>query len=215
MKKIRVLIADDHRIIHDGLSALINAEPDMEVIGGAHDGEATLQQLITLRPDVVVMDISMPGPNGVRITERLSREHADVKVVALTAYEERGYMAQMLRAGASGYVLKLAAADELITAIRTVTEGGIYLQPAVASKILKSSNGRASNLYPSRNRLTDREKQVLRLVVHGYVNKEIAAQLDISVKTVEAHKSNASEKLGLHSRAEIVRYGLSQGWLQD
>jgi DNA-binding NarL/FixJ family response regulator len=216
MKKIRVLIADDHRIIHDGLFALINAQPDMEVVGGVQDGEAAIQQVSMLRPDVVVVDISMPGLNGVMITERITREHPECKVVALTAYEERGYIVQMLRAGASGYVLKRDAADELIKAVRVVSRGGMHLHPTTAVDVLKNYHRKAPVTPASiRGCLTDREIEVLRLVVHGYVNKEIAARLDISVKTVEAHKSNAAEKLGLQSRAELVRYGLSQGWLQD
>jgi DNA-binding NarL/FixJ family response regulator len=215
MKKVRVLIADDHKIIYDGLFALINTQPDMEVIGGVQDGEAVLQHVAALRPNIVVVDISMPGLNGIKITERITREHPSSKVVALTAYEERGYVTQMLRAGASGYVLKLAAADELIKAIRVVSRGGMYLQPATASDVIRNHYRRPIDPSSARGRLTDREIEVLRLVVHGYVNKEIAAQLDISVKTVEAHKSNAIEKLGVQSRAELVRYGLSQGWLQD
>jgi DNA-binding NarL/FixJ family response regulator len=214
--KLRILIADDHQIIRDGLLGLINSEPDMEVVGEAGDGRGAVQRVRELRPNVVVMDISMPGMSGARATEQLRREMPDVKVIALTAYEDKGYIGQLLQAGASGYVLKLSAAEELIKAIRLVAAGETYLDQTTAGKVVngyvrqKSARGRAR-----RENLTQREEEVLRLVARGYINKEIAAQLDISVKTVEAHKGNFMEKLGLHSRADIVRYALSRGWLQD
>jgi DNA-binding NarL/FixJ family response regulator len=216
MSKLRILLADDHQIIRDGLKGLINAELDMEVIGEAGDGQTALQQLAVLRPHIVVMDISMPGMNGARATELIKREYSDVKVIALTANEEKGYISQMLQAGASGYVLKLAAAEELINAIRKVAMGETYLDPVASSKVVSSYVRQKSTDVRGRlSVLTEREEEVLRLVARGYINKEIAAQLDISVKTVETHKSNFMEKLGLRSRAEIVRYALSQGWLQD
>ena len=216
MGKIRILIADDHRIIRDGLQGLINAEPDMEIVGEADDGQSALQQVKDLQPHVVVMDISMPGMGGVRATERIRRECPSTKVIVLTAYEDKGYIGQMLRAGATGYVLKLAAAEELIKAIRVAAEGGTYLDPTAAGKVVNGYVRQKSAKAKVRgDNLTEREQEVLRLVARGYTNKEIAAQLDISVKTAEAHKSNFMEKLGLESRAEIVRYTLSRGWLQD
>jgi DNA-binding NarL/FixJ family response regulator len=214
--KLRILIADDHQIIRDGLLGLINSEKDMEVVGEAGDGRSAVQKVRELRPNVVVMDISMPGMSGARATEQLRREMPDVKVIVLTAYEDKGYIGQLLQAGASGYVLKLSAAEELIKAIRLVAAGGTYLDSTATGKVVngyvrqKSARARAR-----RETLTQREEEVLRLVARGYINKEIATQLDISVKTVESHKSNFMEKLGLHSRAEIVRYALSRGWLQD
>jgi DNA-binding NarL/FixJ family response regulator len=214
MSKLRILLVDDHRIIRDGLKGLINAEPDMEVIGEAGDGQTALQLIATLHPNVVVMDISMPGMNGARATELIKREYSDIQIIALTANEEKGYMSQMLQAGASGYVLKLTAAEELIKAIRIVVTGKTYLDPVASSKIINSYVRQKSNSVRARQSLlTEREEQVLRLVAQGYINKEIAAQLDISVKTVETHKSNFMEKLGLRSRAEIVRYALGLGWL--
>lgn len=216
MSKLRILIADDHQIFRDGLQGLINAEPDMEVVGEAGDGQSALHQVTELQPDVVVMDISMPGLSGDRVTERIKRESPEIKVIALTAHEDSGYIGQMLQAGASGYVLKLAAAEELIKAIRLVATGAAYLDPAVAGKVVdgyvrqKTARPRARQ-----GQLTHREEEVLKLVAQGYVNKEIAAQLEISVKTVETHKHNFMEKLDLHSRAEIVRYALTRNWLQD
>lgn len=214
--KLRILIVDDHQIIRDGLKGLINAEADMEVVGEAGDGQMAWQQAKELQPDVVLMDVSMPKLNGAKATERLKKDRPETKVLALTAHEDKGYIGQMLQAGASGYVLKIAAAEELIKAIRVVVGGGAYLDPAVADKVVSNYIRQKSTKQSARSgALTGREEEVLRLVAQGYINKEIAASLDISVKTVESHKTNFMEKLGLHSRAEIVRYALSQGWLQD
>lgn len=214
--KLRILIVDDHQIIRDGLKRLINAEADMEVVGEAGDGQMAWQQAKELQPDVVLMDVSMPKLNGAKATERLKKDCPETKVLALTAHEDKGYIGQMLQAGASGYVLKIAAAEELIKAIRVVVAGGAYLDPAVADKVVSNYIRQKSTKQSARSgALTGREEEVLRLVAQGYINKEIAASLDISVKTVESHKTNFMEKLGLHSRAEIVRYALGQGWLQD
>ncbi len=214
--KLRILIVDDHQIIRDGLKGLINAEADMEVVGEAGDGQMAWQQAKELQPDVVVMDVSMPKLNGAKATERLKKDCPETKVLALTAHEDKGYIGQMLQAGATGYVLKIAAAEELIKAIRVVVAGGAYLDPAVADKVINNYIRQKSTKMSARSGvLTGREEEVLRLVAQGYINKEIAARLDISVKTVESHKTNFMEKLCLHSRAEIVRYALSQGWLQD
>lgn len=214
--KLRILIVDDHQIIRDGLKGLINAEADMEVVGEAGDGQMAWQQAKELQPDVVVMDVSMPKLNGAKATERLKKDCPETKVLALTAHEDKGYIGQMLQAGAVGYVLKIAAAEELIKAIRVVVAGGAYLDPAVADKVVSNYIRQKSTKQRARNgALTGREEEVLRLVAQGYINKEIAARLDISVKTVESHKTNFMEKLALHSRAEIVRYALSRGWLQD
>jgi DNA-binding NarL/FixJ family response regulator len=216
MSKLKIVIVDDHQIIRDGLIGLINAEPDMEVVGEAGDGQEALRQMTALRPNVVLMDLSMPGMGGLWATERIRREWPDVKVIALTAYEEKGYVGQMLQAGASGYVLKLAAAEELIKAIRIVAAGGTYLDPVAAAKVVDGYvRQKSAKVRPRREPLTEREQEILRLVAQGYINKEIAVQLDISVKTVETHKSNFMGKLGLHSRAEIVRYALQRGWFQD
>jgi DNA-binding NarL/FixJ family response regulator len=162
------------------------------------------------------MDVSMPKLSGAKVTEMLKRECPEVKVIALTAHEEKGYIGQLMQAGASGYVLKLAAAEELIKAIRIVAEGGFYLDETLADNIVNNyMRQKSSKAGAQRGILTVREEEVLRLVAQGYINKEIAAKLDISVKTVETHKSNFMQKLDLHSRAEVVRYALSQGWLQD
>jgi DNA-binding NarL/FixJ family response regulator len=215
MNKLRIFVAYDHQIIRDGLKGLINAEPDMEVVGEAGNGQTAIRQVLMLHPDIVIMDIAMPGLSGTRATQRIKRECPEVKVIALTAYEEKGYVGQMLQAGAYGYVLKLAAAEELIKAMRIVSTGEQYLDSTVSSKVINSyvqqKAAKAGPRHPGT--LTEREEEVLQLVARGYINKEIATRLDISVKTVETHKRNFMEKLGLHSRAELVRYALGQGWL--
>ena len=214
MSKLRILLADDHAVVRDGLRVLINAEPDMEVIGEAKDGRVAVQKITELRPDVAIIDISMPELNGIQATERIKREYPEVKVLALTVHQEKGYLDQLLRIGASGYILKHSAADELIEAIRCVAQGQTYVDREMASRITtdylrKQSAGGA----PGTTELTDREEQVLRLVAQGHSNKEIANQLSISVKTVETHKANFMEKLEFKSRAEVVRYAVQRGWL--
>jgi DNA-binding NarL/FixJ family response regulator len=214
VEKLKILVADDHAVVRDGLKALINAEADMEVIGEAKDGRVAVQKIIELRPDIAIIDISMPELNGIQATERIKRECPEVKVLALTVHPEKGYLDQLLRVGVSGYVLKLSAADELIEAIRSVANGETYVDRELASRITtdylrKQSAGGESGAGV----LTDREEQVLRLVAEGYSNKEIANQLNISVKTVETHKANFMEKLEFKSRTDVVRYAIERGWL--
>jgi DNA-binding NarL/FixJ family response regulator len=214
MSKLRVLIVDDHKVLRDGLKRVINAEPDMAVVGEADDGQEAWQKAKELQPDVVIMDVSMPKLDGIKATEKLKRECPQVKVIALTAYDNNGYMNRLFQAGASGFMLKLAAAEELINAIRIVAAGDSYLDKTLTGKILEGYiRQRSSNAGAKQDTLTEREEEVLRLVAQGFINKEIAAKLNLSVKTVESHKSNFMQKLGLHSRAEIVRYALDQGWL--
>lgn len=216
MGKLRILLADDHQLMRDGLKLLINAQPDMEVIGEAQDGLAAWQQAKNSLPDVIVIDVSMPQMGGARATERIKRECPEVKVLVLTAHEDRSYVSQLLEAGASGYMLKVGASGDLINAIRVVAAGGVYLDPTVADKVLESyRRGKTPKGSLQGAKLAQREEEVLRLIAEGYINKEIAARLSISVKTVETHKARAMEKLGLHSRAAIVRYALDQGWLQN
>ncbi len=213
--KLRILLADDHAVVREGLKVLVNAQPDMEVIGEAADGRTAVQKAKELQPDVVVMDMAMPELNGARATEQLKQAWPHIHVLALSVHEDRSYWQQFLKAGASGYVLKRAAAADLIQAIRTVAAGAVYLDPEVAGKVVSSIIRRPSHKNVlSRNDLSDRETEVVRLIAQGYSSKEIAAKLDLSVKTVETYKTRSLEKLGLRSRAEIVRYALQRGWLQ-
>jgi DNA-binding NarL/FixJ family response regulator len=214
MAKLRVLLADDHAVVREGLTLLIDAQPDLEVIGEACDGASACRMAGELRPDVVVMDVSMPGLTGDEATEQLKRDAPEVKVLALTVYEDKGHLRKLLKAGASGYILKLATGEELIRALRVVAAGGVYLDPAVAGKVVGDIvNEGAESDRAEGIPLTDRESQVLLRVAQGFSNKEIAAQLEISVKTVETHKLRSMEKLGLRGRAEVVKFALRRGWL--
>ena len=216
MDKLRVLLADDHAMIRDGVKALINGELDMEVVGEASDGREAWHKVKSLQPDILILDITMPDLNGVQATERIKRDAPKVKVLILTAHEDKGFLQQVLQAGASGYMLKRAASAELIRAIRFVAAGGVYIDPEIASKIVTSYVGRQSSRESvQRGDVSEREEEVLRLVAWGHSNKEIAVRLNISVKTVEGHKSKIMEKLGLKNRVEVVRYALHRGWLQE
>ena len=214
--KLRVVIADDHATVREGLKLIVGAERDMDVVGEAGDGRAAVEIAQELLPDVVVMDVSMPKLNGLKATYKLKECCPEVKVLALTRHKDDGYLQQLLRAGASGYVLKQSPPQELLHAIRAVAAGGKYLDPAVAGKILDSYSGpiRGEPATVLRE-LTEREAQILRLIALGHSNKEIAHQLQLSVKTVEVHKANAMKKLGMQSRIDIVRYSILRGWLEQ
>lgn len=216
MKKLRILLADDHKIVRDGLSLLINSQPDMRVVGEAANGKEVLLKARELKPDVVVMDLSMPELNGLQATQRLKAERPESKVVALTAHEDESYLTQLCKAGAAGYVLKRSAGDELVQAIATVAKGGVHFDATLASRALARQNPASPAGEPGRaGELSDREKEVLIRLAWGYSNKEIAAELDLSVKTVETYKARVGEKVGLRSRAEMVRFALRQGWLNE
>lgn len=216
MDRLRVFLVDDHAVVREGMKALINAELGMEVVGEAGDGQTAWQRACELRPDVVVMDVSMPTLSGAQATERLKQECPQVKVLALTIHEDRSYLRALLAAGASGYVLKRAAAEELIRGIRTVAAGGIYLDPRVADKLVSNFVRHSPVAATVREGdLSDREREVLRMIAQGYSSKEIAARLTLSAKTVDSYKARAMEKLGLDSRVDLVRYAAQQGWLQD
>ncbi len=214
MKKLRILLADDHKMVREGLRLLIDGQPDMRVVGEAANGREVMLQARELKPDVVVMDLSMPELNGLQATERLKAESPGIKVVAITANEDESYLRQLCKVGAVGYVLKRSAGDELVKAIGLVAKGGVYFEAALASKALarqmtggKSDTGAVD--------LSEREKEVLVMLAWGYSNKEIAARLSLSVKTVETYKVRVGEKLGLRSRTEMVQYALRQGWLNE
>ena len=223
---IRIVLADDHAVLLDSLKFLISGQPGMEVVGEAADGEAACRLARELCPDVVVMDLAMPRLDGVRATEQLLRDCPAVRVLALTMYEERGFLKRVMQAGASGYVLKRSAAEELIRAIRAVATGGVYVDPALAGKLLGArapdaaarpegpESGGAHSSAGDRG-LSAREAEVLRLIARGHGTKEIAAELGVGGKSVETYRARSMEKLGLRSRADIVRFALQQGWLSD
>ena len=217
MKKLRILLADDHVTVREGVKMIINAQTDMEVVAEAADGRGAVSEAQAVRPDVVVMDVSMPRLNGLKATEILTECCPEVKVLALTRHQDDGYLQQLLRAGAAGYVLKQSRPAELLQAIRAIGGGGSYLDPAVAGRVIVDYGRRRQPVtaVAGAGTLSGREEEVLRLIAWGYSNKEIATRLDLSVKTVETHKANAMHKLQMRSRIDIVRFALLQGWLED
>jgi DNA-binding NarL/FixJ family response regulator len=216
MTKLRIFLADDHVVVREGLKALINAQPDMIVIGEAGDGQAAWQQACECQPDVVIMDITMPELNGVQATEQLKRACPTIKVLALSVHEDTSYLRQLLTAGAAGYILKHAAADDLIQAIRMVAAGGVYLDPALASHVVaRYVRVPAATSALLGTELSARETEVVQGIAQGYSNKEIATQLNLSVKTIETYRARAMDKLGLESRSALVRYALEHGWLHS
>ncbi|HKP47285.1 MAG TPA: response regulator transcription factor [Pyrinomonadaceae bacterium] len=217
MTNLRILIAEDHETVREGLKMIIDSQPDMEVICEVGDGLAAIERAKEMAPDLVLMDVSMPKLNGLKATEKLKECCPKVQVIALTRHKDSGYLQQLLRAGASGYVLKQSPPAELLHAIRAVAKGGKYLDPAVAGRVMGSYAGRSPATVTAQQSesLSEREEEVLRFIALGHSNKEIAAALDLSVKTVEAHKANATRKLNMHSRIDIVRYAVLQGWMEE
>jgi DNA-binding NarL/FixJ family response regulator len=214
--KLRILLADDHKMIREGLRSLVNGQADMEVVGEADTGAAAVALTVELQPDVVVMDVSMPEMNGLQATDELRRRCPLVTILALTRHVDDGYFQQLMKAGASGYVLKQSSAEVLLSGIRVVAAGKSYLDPAltghIVAKVIDKHSARGAR---AKKTLSPREEEVLRLVARGYLNKEVAAHLQISVKTAETHKANAMEKLGMKNRVEIVRHAVLLGWLQN
>lgn len=215
-RALRVLLADDHAFIREGLKALIALQDDIEVVGEAEDGAEAIRLSGACRPDIVIMDVSMPVINGAEATKRILEADSSVKVLALSMHEDRAYLHGLLEAGASGYVLKRSAPQELIRALRSVSNGGMYLDPAIAGKVAAPFIERPALRGDAYGMpLSDREDVVIRLVARGLTNREIAGELKLSIKTVETYKTRSMEKLGLVSRAEIIRHAYMRGWLGD
>jgi DNA-binding NarL/FixJ family response regulator len=213
---LRILLADDHVTVRHGLKLLIDSQPDMTVVAEASEGNAAVQSAVALKPDVVVMDISMPGMNGLVATRKLKQLQPGIAVVTLTRHADDAYLQELLRAGVSGYVLKQSAPTELLQAIRAAAAGGQYLDSALTARVTAAFLGkRGARVSRSTAPVSPRESEVLQLIAAGYSNKEIAARLSVSVKTVEAHKANAMKKLGLTGRIDIVKYAALQGWLHN
>jgi DNA-binding NarL/FixJ family response regulator len=213
--RLRILLADDHVVVREGLKLVIEGQKDMVVVSEADDGASAVQQAQELRPDVIIMDISMPGMNGLVATRTLKRVLPNCVVVTLTRHGDDAYLQELLRAGASAYVLKQSPPLELITAIRTCASGGQYLDSALAARLTGFLGRDGRKTHHTGVTPSERESEVLRLIAAGYSNKEIATRLTLSVKTVEAHKANAMRKLGLSGRIDIVKYAKLQGWLKD
>ena len=215
--KVRVLLADDHTILRAGLKMMLNAQPDIEVVGEASDGRQALEEALRLQPDVILMDITMPEVNGIEATRQIKKLLPETRILVLTMHENEGYLFQMLRAGAAGYMLKEAADTDLISAIRVVSSGRFYLSATAQSMMVSDylqrvNTGEERDSYSA---LTEREREILKLVAEGYTNNQIAERLFISPKTVDTHRTHIMDKLNLHSRAELVKYAMRRGLLED
>lgn len=204
MSKIRLLLADDHTIVRAGLRALLAHYDDIDVVGEAADGEEAVAQVNELRPDVVLMDIAMPGMSGVEATRIICKTFPATKVLVLSQYSDKQYVLSLLKAGASGYVLKYAARDDLIRAVRRVMKGEAFLHPSVSAEVVQA-------LHAGTPLLTKREQEILRRVVGGHTNAQIAEEMSLSLKTVEWHRTNLMRKLDVHNLAELVRYVYEHG----
>ena len=213
MNKIRVFLADDHLILREGIRSLLGKVSDIEVVGEAGEGGETVAKVEQLAQDVVLMDITMPGMSGLEATKQIKQKYPQVKVLILTIHETNQYLSQMLQAGASGYVVKTTAASELISAIRAVHQGDVYLYPSITRMLVEDYLRRVEGGEEriSYEGLTTREREVLMYIAEDKKNKEIAGMLGISVRTVQAHRTNLMDKLGAHDRTELVKYAISKG----
>mgnify|MGYP001203868624 CR=1 FL=1 len=213
MPKIKILVADDHALLREGIIAILKLHDDVEVVGEASDGMDAIQKAQKLRPDIVLMDIAMPGLGGLEATVEIKKASPEIKILVLSQYDDREYVSRLIKAGVSGYILKHAVGTDLLSSIRAVARGEFYLYSAIASSVIGdylSKKGEASVEDPY-ERLTDREKQVLKLIAEGHSHKEIASMLDISVKTVIAHYANFQEKLDIRTRAGLIKFAFQRG----
>lgn len=214
--KIRLMLADDHVVVRSGLRMLLQARSDIEIVGEAEDGREAIEKVKVLRPDVILMDVQMPDINGIQATKRIKEVSPETAVLALTMHEDDHYFFEMLHAGASGYVPKRAAPDELVSAIRTVNRGEVFLYPSLQKRLVKDYLQRAESgdHLMVQDDLTPRELEVLTLIAEGMTNPEIAEKLVISVKTVDRHRENIMRKLNLHSRIDLVKYAIKMGLIE-
>lgn len=213
--KIKVMIVDDHTVIRSGLSMLINSQEDMEVIGAAENGREAYEQALALNPDVIVMDLNMPEENGLSATKRIKDKLPDIEILILTMHDDKEYLFEVLKAGASGYILKSAKDSDLMTAIRTVRSGAAYLYPSATKVIISDylTRSQSGEENYSLSGLTEREAEILPYIAQGYSYKEISEKLYLSVKTVEAYKAKIMEKLNLQTRPELIKYAMKNGFL--
>ncbi len=210
----RVLIADDHAVVRAGLRALLGAEPSLELVGEASGGVEAVELALRLRPDILLLDMSMPDQDGLAVTRQVRAQVPAARILILTVHEDVGLLREAIKAGASGYVVKRAAEAELIAAIATVLRGDLYVDPALLPSLLGEEAPKAAAEEDAREPLTPRESEVLRLIAQGYTNRQIGEALTLSVRTVEGHRANLSAKLGMHSRVELVRYAREHGLIQ-
>lgn len=215
MPVVRVILADDHAVLREGLALLINSQPGLKVVGQAGDGQQVVEMARALKPDVVVLDLSMPVLSGLDATRRLKADHPRVRVIALTMHEDESYLIGLLRAGADGYVLKRSASELLIETIRAVAAGKCRFDASLSEKALVKEFRHETEPTGATRDLSDREEQVLRLLAWGYANKDVADKLNLSVKTVETYRQRIADKLGLRGRVEIVQYAMQRGWMRQ
>ena len=209
---LRIMVADDHPVVLAGVKALIDAAGDMVVVGEALEGRSALKLATQLQPDVMVLDISMPGLSGPKIAEQLRQSSPRTRILMHSVHEDKGYLRQALELGAGGYILKRSSGDQLVRAIRSVAEGGLYIDPLIAGKLVGGSSQKHDVEIGSGAELSERESEVLKLTAAGYSHKEIAAQLQVSIKSVETYKARGMEKLGFETRVDLVRYASRKGW---
>lgn len=208
-KKVRIFICDDHALFREGIKAVLREQPGFEIIGEAPDGKQAVEKVGAMRPDIVLMDIEMPEMNGFEATKRIKHAHKEIKVLILTMYEEEELVARCLDAGASGFILKDVPPSQLVYAIHEVEKGGRYLSPAALTKVVDHLTKKTSHRTETRyDTLSDREREILKLLADGLSIKEIAVKLNLSVKTVDVHKYNLMRKLDIHDRAELIKYAI-------
>ncbi|MBI2832223.1 MAG: response regulator transcription factor [Chloroflexi bacterium] len=215
MEKMRVLIADDHVIVREGLRSLLQAQPDIEVVGEAADGEEAVRKTEELQPDVVLMDITMPGMSGLEATRQIRKDNPNVKILVLTMHESDEYFFKMLDAGVSGYFVKGGSSNELLAALKTISQGDVYLYPTMAKKLLSDylQRVRAGADKETYDGLTGRERQILKLIAEGRTTQDIADSLVLSGATVQTHRAHIMSKLGLRSRTELIKYAIKHGYV--
>jgi two-component system response regulator NreC len=211
---IKVLIADDHAIVRAGLRALIGAEAGMELVGEAAGGYEAIALVEKIRPEVLVLDISMPDLDGISVTRNICPRFPDLRILVLTLHEDEALLKEAIKAGAAGYILKRAAETELISAIQAILRGDLYVDQSMVRALLGESRQAPTLQSSSVETVTLREKEILKLIVEGYTNRQIGEHLVISIRTVEGHRANISDKLGLHSRVELVRYAREHGMIE-
>jgi len=217
MNRVEVLLVDDHAVVRQGLRALLEAEGDIAVVGEAEDGREAVALAKKTLPDVVLMDVAMPGLNGLEATRQIVRNVPSAKVLVLTSYGNDDYVAQMLQAGAVGYLVKQTAAADLLKAVRRVRTGQTYFSPTISARLRRGGHEPSTPQKPARQgpSLTSREAEVLQLIAEGFANKQIAAELSISIKTVEKHRQQAMNKLNIHDVASLTRYAIAKGWVES
>jgi DNA-binding NarL/FixJ family response regulator len=211
---IRVLIADDHAIVRAGLRALLLEEAEFDLVGEAVGGYEAIELVETTNPDVLILDLSMPDLDGISVTRKIKPQFPDLKILILTLHEDKALLKEAIKVGAAGYILKRAAETELISAIRVILRGDLFVDPSMVRGLFEESRNPQINQNKTTESLTPRETEILRLIVEGFTNRQIGQELNISVRTVEGHRSNISDKLGLHSRVELVRYAHQHGLIE-